>query len=160
MLKKALDIIFSICHEFTMPRPPIQRQIGYCLNATHFKPQGVPLQMLETIELAQDELEAVRLTDLEGLYQEQAAEQMGVSRQTLGNILKRAHQKIAEALIDGKSIQLESVCPISAVDSQSKPGRCGRRRGQGQCGNAGKKIFKKGGRPCRQETEQDQRTQA
>jgi len=132
--EKAVDIIFGICHILIMPRPPIQRQIGYCLNATHFKPQGVPMQQLETVELAQDELEAIRLTDLEGLYQEQAAEQMGVSRQTLGNILKRAHQKIAGALIDGKVIQLESCCPISPENRRARPGRCGRRRGHGRCG--------------------------
>ncbi|MBC8206670.1 MAG: DUF134 domain-containing protein [Kiritimatiellaeota bacterium] len=121
-----------------MSRPPIQRQIGYCLNATHFKPQGVPMNLLETVELAKDELEAIRLTDLEGLYQEQAAEQMGVSRQTLGNILKRAHQKIAEALLEGKVIQLESACPVSVCGSPNGRGRCGRRRGQGQCGRIGK----------------------
>jgi predicted DNA-binding protein (UPF0251 family) len=132
--EKAVDIIFSICHKQTMPRPLIQRQIGYCLNATHFKPQGVPMQQLETVELAKDELEAIRLTDLEGFYQEQAAEQMGVSRQTLGNILKRAHQKIAGALIDGKVIQLESCCPISPENRRARPGRCGRRRGHGRCG--------------------------
>lgn len=90
--------------------------------------------MLESIELAADELEAVRLSDLEGLYQEQAAEQMGVSRQTLGNILKRAHKKIAEALIEGKALQLESCCPISPENRRARPGRCGRRRGHGRCG--------------------------
>jgi uncharacterized protein len=92
------------------------------------------MKMLETVELAKDELEAIRLTDLEGLYQEQAAEQMGVSRQTLGNTLKRAHHKIAEALIDGKVIQLESVCPVSPCGQQAEHGRCGRRRGHGRCG--------------------------
>jgi uncharacterized protein len=139
--EKRVDIIFSICHKRTMPRPPIQRQIGYCLNATHFKPQGVPMNLLETVELATDELEAIRLADLEGLYQEQAAEQMGVSRQTLGNILKRAHQKIAGALLEGKTIQLESVCPVSACGSPNGRGRCGRRRGHGRCGRTGKQSF-------------------
>jgi predicted DNA-binding protein (UPF0251 family) len=129
-----MDTVYGICHLQGMPRPPIQRQIGYCLSATHFKPQGIPMRLLETVELAQDELEAIRLTDLEGMYQEQAAEQMGVSRQTLGNILKRAHKKIAEALIEGKVIQLESCCPISPEDRQKSRGRCGRRRGHGQCG--------------------------
>lgn len=65
------------------------------------------MRELEAVELAADELEAIRLTDLEGLYQEQAAEQMGVSRQTLGNILKRAHKKVAEALVQGKAIGIE-----------------------------------------------------
>ena len=41
------------------------------------------------------------------MYQEQAAELMGVSRQTLGNILKRAHKKVAEALVMGKAIGIE-----------------------------------------------------
>lgn len=89
------------------------------------------MQQLETVELAKDELEAIRLTDLEGLYQEQAAEQMGVSRQTLGNILKRAHKKIAEALIEGKALQLECACPVR---KGNRHGGCGRRRGHGRCG--------------------------
>jgi predicted DNA-binding protein (UPF0251 family) len=92
------------------------------------------MKLLETIQLEKDELEAIRLSDLEELYQEQAAGQMGVSRQTLGNILKRAHRKIAEALMEGKAIQLESACPTSACGSPDGRGRCGRRRGHGQCG--------------------------
>ena len=91
------------------------------------------MRMLETVELAKDELEAIRLTDLEGLYQEQAAEQMGVSRQTLGNILKRAHKKIAEALIQGKAIQLETAHPPQTDSMPSQvammPPRGGRGRG-------------------------------
>lgn len=90
-----------------MPRPQINRQIGCRASATYFKPRGIPMRELETVELAADELEAIRLTDLEGLYQEQAAERMGVSRQTLGNILKRAHRKVAEALVKGKAIGIE-----------------------------------------------------
>lgn len=122
-----------------MPRPQKHRQIGYCLSATHFKPQSVPMQDLQTIELAQDELEAIRLTDLEGLYQEQAAEQMGVSRQTLGNILKRAHKKIAEALIEGKAIQLESFCPKAAPG-----GQCKRKQGRRACCSHRKQNLKSG----------------
>ena len=90
-----------------MPRPQIKRQIGCCAAATYFKPRGIPMRELESIELAADELEAIRLTDLEEMYQEQAAELMGVSRQTLGNILKRAHKKVAEALVMGKAIGIE-----------------------------------------------------
>ena len=90
-----------------MPRPPIKRQIGCRANSTYFKPRGIPMRELESVELAADELEAIRLTDLEGMYQEKAAEQMGVSRQTLGNILKRAHKKVAEALVLGKAIGIE-----------------------------------------------------
>jgi len=51
-----------------------------------------------------DELEALRLADLEGLYQEQAAEKMGVSRPTFARILESARKKVAEALVKGKGL--------------------------------------------------------
>ena len=54
-----------------------------------------------------DEFEAVRLADLEGLYQEQAAEEMGVSRPTFSRIVESAHKKIADALVHGKVIRIE-----------------------------------------------------
>jgi len=64
-----------------------------------FKPVGRPAQDLDVEVLRLDELEALRLADLEGLYQEAAAERMGVSRATFGRILERAHATVARALI-------------------------------------------------------------
>ena len=64
------------------------------------------MHTLEEIALELDELEALRLADLEGLYQADVALQMGVSRQTIGNILERAHRKIADALINGKALRI------------------------------------------------------
>lgn len=61
---------------------------------------------LAEIVLEVDEIEAVRLADLEGMYQEEAAAQMGISRATFGNTIHRAHQKIAEALIQQKALKL------------------------------------------------------
>ena len=61
---------------------------------------------LEEVVLTLDELEAVRLADRQGLYQEAAALQMGVSRQTFGNILVSAHRKVAEALLEGKALRI------------------------------------------------------
>jgi predicted DNA-binding protein (UPF0251 family) len=90
-----------------MVRPLRQRTIQGEFNATYFKPAGIPVRELESINLTLDELEAVRLTDLEDLYQADAAEKMNISRQTLGNIIKSAHKKIAEALIQGKTISIE-----------------------------------------------------
>lgn len=89
-----------------MARPFKCRRIGFQPDATYYKPAGVPLSALETIQLTYDELEAIRLADWEGLYQEEAAKRMSVSRQTFGNIIIRAHAKIAEALINGKSIRI------------------------------------------------------
>ena len=62
---------------------------------------------LEEVSLTFDEIEAMRLADLENLYQEQVATRMGVSRQTVGRILVSARKKVAEALVKGKAIRLE-----------------------------------------------------
>ncbi len=72
-----------------------------------FKPAGVKLIDLDEIILSLDEVEALRLADLEGEYQELVAEKMEVSRQTVGRILANAHKKIADALVRGKAIRLE-----------------------------------------------------
>jgi predicted DNA-binding protein (UPF0251 family)/DNA-directed RNA polymerase subunit RPC12/RpoP len=71
---------------------------------TAFKPCGVPGRELEVVELQIDELEAVRLADLEGLYQEAAAERMGISRATFGRLIAAARQKIASALLGSKML--------------------------------------------------------
>ena len=76
-------------------------------GSEYFKPRGIPLSMLEEVILTVDEFEAIRLADLEGLYQEQAAEKMNVSRQTFGRIIESAHKKVAEALVKGKALKIE-----------------------------------------------------
>jgi predicted DNA-binding protein (UPF0251 family) len=76
-------------------------------GSEYFKPRGIPLSMLEEVILAVDEFEAIRLADLEGLYQEQAAEKMNVSRQTFGRIIESAHKKVAETLFKGKALKIE-----------------------------------------------------
>ncbi len=76
-------------------------------ESNYFKPRGIPLSMLEEVNLTVDELEAMRLADLDGLYQEQAAEKMKVSRQTFGRIIESAHKKVAEALVKGKALKIE-----------------------------------------------------
>ena len=76
-------------------------------NTTFFKPRGIPLVELEEITLAFDEYEALRLADLEGLYQEDSALRMNISRPTFGRIIESAHKKVADALINGKAIRIE-----------------------------------------------------
>jgi len=90
-----------------MARPLKCRFITQEPQIDYFKPRGIPLTELEEVTLTLDELEAVRLADLNGAYQEQAARQMQVSRATFGNILSRAHRKIAAALVNGKAIRIE-----------------------------------------------------
>ena len=62
---------------------------------------------LEEVSLALDELEAVRLADWEGFYQEDAAKKMNISRQTFGNIINSAHKKIADVLLNAKALKIE-----------------------------------------------------
>ena len=90
-----------------MARPINCRRVGSMPQSDYFKPRGIPLSMLEEVVLAVDEFEAVRLADLEGLYQERAAEKMNVSRQTFGRIIESAHKKVAEALVQGKALKIE-----------------------------------------------------
>lgn len=90
-----------------MARPCKCRCVGVEPGVWYFKPRGIPLGELEEVVLMVDEFEAVRLADLEGMYQDQAAEQMHVSRQTFGNIVSSAHRKIADALVNAKAIRIE-----------------------------------------------------
>jgi predicted DNA-binding protein (UPF0251 family) len=66
----------------------------------------MPTHTLENVELSKDEMEAIRLADFQGLYHEEAANKMEVSRPTFGRILNTARKKIADALINGKTIEI------------------------------------------------------
>jgi predicted DNA-binding protein (UPF0251 family) len=90
-----------------MPRPCCLRHIGHSPCADYFKPAGIPVRMLEEVVLALDELEALRLADFDGLYQEQAAEQMKISRPTFSRVIEQARRKVADALVHGKALRLE-----------------------------------------------------
>ncbi len=63
---------------------------------------------LDALPLAADELEALRLVDLNGLSQQDAAQELGVSRQTLGNIVSAARHKVATALVKGMALELDT----------------------------------------------------
>jgi predicted DNA-binding protein (UPF0251 family) len=101
-------------------------------GADYFKPRGIPLSDLQEIGLTIDEFEAVRLADLEGLYQEDAAKKMNVSRQTFGNIIAAAHKKIADAIVNGKALKITGGTYIQEPQQQRPPfmGGFGRRRGR------------------------------
>jgi len=87
-------------------RPRLCRRIGFNPNITYFKPQGVPLQNLEAVELSAEELEALRLKNLEGMEQTDAAEKMNTSQSTFQRILASANKKVSEALVNGKAIKI------------------------------------------------------
>ena len=90
-----------------MPRPKCPRMIKSLPDVAYFKPRAIPLSQLAEVILSFDEYEAIRLADLEGKYQEDAANKMKISRPTFGRIIESAHKKIADALINGKAIRIE-----------------------------------------------------
>ena len=90
-----------------MPRPLICRRVVCCPPAQYYRPAGIPLSGLEEVCLTRDELEALRLADLKGLYQAEAARKMGISRQTFGNIVEAARKKVAEVLVNGRALRIQ-----------------------------------------------------
>jgi uncharacterized protein len=83
-----------------------QRHIGFSARHRCFKPCGVRQNALQSVELEAEELEAIRLTDYEGLYQQECAERMQISRTTFSRTIESARRKIADALLHGKSINI------------------------------------------------------
>ncbi len=90
-----------------MPRPRKRRRLLHEPQPAIFKPVGVPLDDLSCVTLLHEELEALRLADLEGRRQEDAAGQMGVSRSTFQRVLTEARHKVARALVSGTALQIE-----------------------------------------------------
>jgi len=90
-----------------MVRPTKLRKINFDPTATYFKPRAVPLVDLKEVELGRDELEALRLCEVEDFSQNKAAKKMGISQSTLQRILSQARKKIAEALVKGKAIKIK-----------------------------------------------------
>ena len=90
-----------------MPRPRKRRRLRHPPKSAIFKPLGAPLESLAQITLLHEELEALRLADLEGLHQTEAAHQMGVSRSTFQRLVSEARRKVARALVKGAALQIE-----------------------------------------------------
>jgi hypothetical protein len=75
---------------------------------------------IEIIELAIEELEALRLVDVEGLHQEEASMRMGISRRAFWEDLQSARKKVALALSSGKGIEISSHHKISEEKNEEK----------------------------------------
>jgi len=107
-----------------MVRPTKKRQVSYIPEVKLFNPARVPKCKLEEVVLTIEEIEAIRLKDKLGLTQQEASEQMEVSRPTFQRVLIEARAKIADALIEGKAIK------FAGGDYEYK----------GQCNKCGKKT--------------------
>ena len=85
-----------------LPKPV---KLGMTLPTKRFLPLGLSINQ-EPIYLEQAELEALRLSDLEGLSQKETGERMGISRGTIWRLLQNARKKVAKALTEGRPIHL------------------------------------------------------
>lgn len=90
-----------------MTRPKYCRKIESEPAARCFRPVGINTLQADEIIITLDEFEALRLADFEGLYQENCAARMNISRQTFGRIIDSARKKTARALIDGMALRIE-----------------------------------------------------
>ena len=97
-----------------MPRKKCCRKISKEALITGFAPIGCTTKKSNSIQLNCDEFEAIRLADHMGLYHQEAAEKMEISRATFGRILSEARRKVAEALIYGRKLQIESSTALCA----------------------------------------------
>lgn len=114
-----------------MPRPRIARNIGFVPAVYCFKPLGVPASELQTVVLELEEIEALRLSDLQEKYQEDCALEMGISRQSFALIVKRARKKVADALLTGKKL---------IIETNPKSGDLVSRRGHRRCPSCSKSL--------------------
>lgn len=90
-----------------MPRNCIRRRINCQLQSNFFKPNWIPLNLLEIKEVAEDEIEALRLSYIEWLSMIEWAKQMWISSATFNRILNSWIGKIADAIINSKAIKIK-----------------------------------------------------
>ena len=100
-----------------MSRPNKRRYVSPSPRITEFRPEGVTPDELRVLVLPLDGLEALRLTDLVGLEQAEAARHMGVSRQTFGRILAAARRLASQALVGGLALRIETTASIEVKAS-------------------------------------------
>ncbi len=82
------------------------RKIRFNPGVVYFKPQGVPLRLLDCVYLSAEEAESLRLKDVKGLSQIECAKIMKTSQSTFQRILSCAHKKVSSAIVGGKAIRI------------------------------------------------------
>lgn len=108
-----------------MPRPCKRRRICEVPPCGHFGPKGVQEGGGQAVIMTLDEFECIRLIDLEGMTQEQCAEQMNVARTTAQAIYGSARIKLAECLVMGKELMIQGGDYV-LCDGSAKCCRCRR----------------------------------
>lgn len=100
-----------------MPRPRSQKQVKLLTGPRVL----VPLHEVDEVVLGLEELEALRLADMEGMYQEEAAREMRVSRATFGRLVGGARKKVAIALVKGWAIRVTAGNAETALVADNEP---------------------------------------
>lgn len=90
-------------------RPRLQRKINFNPKIIYFKPRGLPLTELKEIILTHEELEALRLKNIENLDQIACAKKMKTSQSTFQRILSSAYNKVSRAIVNGYAIKIEKL---------------------------------------------------
>jgi len=123
-------------------RPIKDRHVEQMPPVSQFKPVGIPIFAVDEMVVTVEEMEAIRLADVEGLDQGPAAELMGISRPTFHRILAKAHTKIAQFIWQGKSLRIEGGNYRMKCCSGGRQFRCG------ACGHEWEVPCGQGGRGC------------
>ena len=124
-------------------RPPKERRVEKIPPVCQFKPVGVPIFAVDEMIISVEEMEALRLSDVEDLDQAGGAESMGVSRPTFHRILTKARQKIAKFLWEGRSLRVEGgAYRMKCCGEGERHFRCNR------CGHEWEIARGQGGRGC------------
>ncbi len=150
-----------------MGRPRKIKFVNFKPQVTYFKPQ-THLRQIKEVELTIDELETLRLSNLEKISQEDAAKKMIIHQSTFQRTLTRAREKITDALVKGKAIRIQGgEYDMPGGDGTGSVGQgrgTGQGRGQGRmggpsaagpagnciCPDCGYKATHARGRPCNQ----------
>jgi predicted DNA-binding protein (UPF0251 family) len=137
-----------------MVRPRKIKKVFFEPNATYFKPSGVPLRDLDEVVITLDELETLRLSNIEKLSQTDAANLMDIHQSTFQRTLTRAREKIADALINSKAIKIfggEYQIPVQKKGfGRNRSGMQNQLNDSNQCicPNCGYKQNHIAGKPC------------
>lgn len=99
----------------------VKRRVSCIPGATYYKPGEISLCDLEIINLSTEELKAVRLCDLLQVEQNDDADRTGISRKTLWVDLQRSRQKVVDAPVNGKAIEISGGDYINGNDCRNFP---------------------------------------
>ena len=90
-----------------MSRPRKNRKICNPPKMKGFKPFGLPICEIENIKMTFEEYESIKLINYEMLSQDQASEQMSISRPTFTRLYNTALKSIAKAFVEGRMITIK-----------------------------------------------------